>query len=185
MQAFYLTSQDQKLMIMKKILLTSVQVCIFIYFSTGQILYTDVNPDVVLNQLTLGSTSYMLDMNNDGITDYEITNSYSVVGDTTYSKSYVIADSSNEVAVDAMNLPLALTADTLIDNSLVYKSTELGVLKEITSVFGANFSFYGNWLEGNDRYLGVRFKDHGVKKYGWVLMEMDAKEATVITTIRS
>lgn len=169
---------------MKKMLLISAQFFIIIYVSFGQIIYTNINPDVVLNQVTPGTLTHSIDINNDGINDFEIQNSYSVIGDTTYSKCYVIADSGNEVAVDGQHFPLALTSDTLINNSFNYDSTNLNVLKQIKSQFGANFTFLGNWLEGNDRFLGVRFNDKGVKKYGWIEMQMDANQATVVTTLK-
>lgn len=172
---------------MKKLILIEFTLILFLTINTGvaQVIFTDVIPDAVLNQVVAGSVTYDLDMNNDDTMDYQIINSYAMVGDTIYSKTIAVPDSGNEVAADANKYPLALLQDTLIGSNLNYVSNGLGPLKQIKSAFGANPSFSGNWIDGNNRYLGVHFRDQGNMKYGWVKMQMDENQLTVATTIFS
>src|ERR1043165_4381529 len=101
-----------KLLIMKKFIL-QIFCCIPFYLpASAQVIFHDVNPDVTLNQVTPGQVSFMVDMTGSGDTDFQIINSYNVVGDSTFSQTTVVADSGNAVAVDSHDLPLALTADT-------------------------------------------------------------------------
>src|SRR5437763_4215259 len=99
-----------KLWIMKKILLLTLVFASGYIITNAQVIFTDINPDVTLNQVTQGETSLYLSMTNGTDTDFQIINSYTTVGDSTYSETIVIPDSGNAVATDALKNPLALTA---------------------------------------------------------------------------
>ncbi len=168
---------------MKKVVLIVGMLIIIFSNTKSQVIFTDVHPDKVLNQVTPGDISYYVDMTNDGDTDFQIINSYTTVGDSTYSQTMVLADSGNAVATDGQKNPLALTAGTLINGSYNWNSEDLRPLKKITSAFGINSSFAGLWIDATDRFLGVRFNDNDTMKYGWIEMIMNTNQVTVVTTI--
>lgn len=89
-------------------------------FAKAQVVYTDVNPDTIIHEFTPfppisnnagGSTSYDLDVNNDGIIDFRFLISgflYDYNTGSTYLEAYVYLDSCacdlrNEVVFDSLN----------------------------------------------------------------------------------
>ncbi len=162
--------------------------------ANAQIIYTDVNPDFVSS-----NGSYYLDLNNDGIVDFNLnasmSASYSYYPGQFWSSHYEISLSIqgigyNKVKNDLLQFPLALNAgDTIIpsisqlgNGQILYHHQH----SELFSIgpFGTNVSYSfdsiaGNWTNQNDRYLGLKINVGGNNYYGWARLVIDGYQVTL------
>ena len=91
-----------------------VTAIIFSVSANAQIVYTDVNPDVTYN--TNGGV-YALDLNNDGITDFDITFTTATISAGTNKYIRITPLGANKVGNDlSYPYPSALSLNTLIDS---------------------------------------------------------------------
>ncbi len=163
---------------MKKILLALI--CLLsIHVSNAQIIYTDVIPDTIVS---VTNSMYHLDLNNDGITDFDITYTYGqelsmhcdVLSQTLIS---IASLDSNAVLSDSTNLPLALTCPASIDSNAVgwsymtpldlYNYTEYCYGSDIT-VWQTGYSITGSFGLDSCKYVGLKFHFGGENYFGWV-----------------
>ncbi|MCA6363391.1 MAG: T9SS type A sorting domain-containing protein [Bacteroidetes bacterium] len=144
----------------------------------GQIVYTDINPDVSLN----GPSNYNLDMDNNGQPElqfffYSLVDSvssvsmiYQVVFDNTATlgnlfQSYIAfptplnnGDSISPAATDWR------------DSSYFQGAQYLAVYN---TYLNQSVSF-GNWLGSTDKYVGIRFNINNQPHYGWIRLTIGA-----------
>jgi len=157
----------------------------------AQVVYTDVNPDVVVNV----STPYALDFNNDGTSD--MTFAVSFLSGTFPYGSYTV-DYAGNVALfagsfvgngsTAFSYPAAaaLAAGVPVDNAAAWATGTSGVgimgydiLLEITAIGFSTVQAGGDWLGVNDQFVGARFQAGGNTHYGWVRCSVAADAATI------
>src|ERR1035438_6663121 len=109
---------------MKKVITKIVIMLAFVFMGlivNAQIVYTDIIPDTTI---MTNNAVYHLDLNNDGITDFDIkctTSTTTVVYCGVLTNTYITitAIDSNEVLSTSTNVPLALAINTLIDSNAV------------------------------------------------------------------
>ena len=171
-----------KKQLLKKLKTFIVTAMMFSASVNAQVIYTDVIPDRIIDTT---NSVYHLDLNNDGIIDYNINFTTGRMsgcrGGTQNSTAYYIKVTpldSNEVGTDATSpfYPKALLLDSLIDSAaFTWKNTSSQLLAEklwhcITFNF-RNFwvpYYVGNWNNASNKYLPLRLKMGSQVYYGWV-----------------
>ncbi len=163
---------------------------------TGQI-YTDINPDVVLNT---NGDSLAIDFNGDAIVDvtlamFEGTFSGSFAygtGSVSYTGTYVGAGA--EVGSGANAGWMSTTSGALANvaagaaigaaGSFSSSGAALGVVQGtyLGPPFATSYGPYsnGNFLGATDAYIGIQFDASGAAHYGWVRVDMSA-EGDILT----
>jgi hypothetical protein len=149
----------------------------------AQIIYTDLNPPIVIpNPIQFRSdydTSAYLDLNNDGIADFKFTASgqFRTFSDTfTYSYSTNASinvnglhkDSVNRVGVYTGLIPTSVPNSAWASNSVMLAKDELG--KVTTFESSRTFPIHtdtGNFYYVTNKYLPLKFKNNGNTYYGW------------------
>ncbi len=165
--------------------------------TSGQVIYTDIEPDVTL---TLGS-GYELDLNNDGEVDFKLkvstygtnwyraciapypfytTNQNAFAGyKTTFGNGLVLGYAS----AFSMGQSIDANADFKVLNDLLfsYNGNMYFVYAALLSTYAG--ATYGQWSGGAiDRYLALRITHMGsMTHYGWArcAVKEDAKELTI------
>lgn len=144
--------------------------------ASGQIQYTDVDPDEVLT-----GTRFMLDLNGDATVDYEISNDGEFSGATPGTTARVYTSNSSSIlgmnAGGNYNYPFALSEGAAIDGG------------ESTWITNSNYQTlnwmgcaYTNsqWCDGQvDKYLGLRITVGSDQHYGWVRMDIPADASSI------
>jgi hypothetical protein len=178
---------------------------IFSYFAVNaQIVYTNIK-DVTLTcnkkcahcyHYSLGKT-YPLDLNNDGLLDFNITAYREVTHYDGCSCDYChcLDDIMNRVSITALNdnsVIIGPSGTALISGSNISSLSEwsIGVLGNF-SLKSASVGCYditgqcvirteGDWPNSSDRYLGLRIISNGQTYYGWARLSVfvDKSEAS-------
>jgi hypothetical protein len=134
--------------------------------ATGQIQYTDVDPDE-----TITGATYNLDLDGDGTVDYVIHNDGGGA-----SAVRVYTDNSSSIlgsnAGGNYNYPYAISSGEPIDD---------GQAQWITAPVYQTLNWQGcaytnsNWCDGQvDKYLGLRITVGGGTHFGWVRLDVPA-----------
>lgn len=148
----------------------------FISVTNAQIIYTDVNPDSTVTRTTLGTNTYSLDINNDGIVDFNI-NALRTFGCGgmfhLYSKVSVKTLGSNQIAIkDTIgsgydNPALALNLND-IEQYQIWDTTG-----SANGILLSNAVCYkGVWSPATDKYLGIKLISGGNAYYGWIRLQV-------------
>ncbi len=175
-----------KKQLQKKISIFIITVMLFSASANAQIVYTDVNPDVTYN--TNGGV-YALDLNNDGITDFNITFTTSTINAGTNRYIRITPLGANKVGNDlSYPYPSALSLNTLIDSS---SFTWLGTANQhlISRIRfqppqgGAPvWQFRGNWNGASNKYIPLQLDLSSQKYYGWA--RLDAAANAISFTVK-
>jgi hypothetical protein len=157
----------------------------------AQIVYTDVIPDT---SLFSNGGIYHLDLNNDGIIDFNIKHTSSSIGPTTYCTGsrtnnyiYVTPSGINEVTGDSINFfTNDLAFNTIINDSTLTWKNDSNQLIE-SSFWNCTLSLphfwnqnnLGNWYNAVNGYLGLKLYAGGNIYYGWVRMNTHVSSFTI------
>lgn len=180
---------------MKKLLLKElsafiVTAMLFSASSNAQIVYTDVNPDTVFTcTLSLGnpcSTMYQLDLNNDGIVDFQLVKFYGTAPRQN-SDSYVSVTplGSNKFTSSTTNFGTfnLVCASALANGDSIQNNNWYGarLMLEQNLVNGLSFAFTcHHWNAVTDKYLGLKLIVGSNTYYGWVRLDV-AQNGTSFT----
>ena len=155
---------------MKKINILIVLV-LSVLISNAQIVYTDISPDfnVLLDNTTNTSTNlFPVDMNNDGIEDYNFAWNLSEG-----SLRITSTNPLNQMIIAGFNSVNGGSYLSIINTGNNISSTEnfssgipFPVIKD------SFFSNFQNFMNTNT-YIGVRFESSGQNYYGWILVQFD------------
>jgi len=150
----------------------------------AQVIYTDVNPDDVLGGAV--PTAYpdldrdSIDLNNDGVFDFRISLNISntnpdATGFDFYEKVDAIFDPLHN-AIWTYSLGYAPIASQLnCDDSVPQFLPFHGFSSAIFSFqFGASQA--NNWVNVQDRYLGLQFNIGGQTHYGWLRLDVNTMD---------
>ena len=136
--------------------------------AAGQIIYTDVEPDVII---AVGE-AFSIDFNVDGFENASIQNPEGLTG----GNAAIVFPSSGGAFVGltagAYQYPALLAAGDMIDGAAGY--TEVGARGDL-NYYGCAYS-NSQWCDTVvDGYLGVQFNDlfGGTTHFGWVRMDTD------------
>lgn len=163
-----------------------VTLMLFSVSTNAQIVYTDVNPDVTYNN---NGGVYALDLNNDGIIDFDIT-FYEVQIPNAINKFIRINPlGSNAVGNDLNSYPSALSLNTLIDSSSFqwlgsanqHLISRLLFIPPPTPPQPAFWILKGNWNGASNKYIPLQLDLSSQKIYGWLRLDAatDAASFTV------
>ncbi len=162
----------------------------FFPVAQAQVVYTDVNPDRTFNT---GGAVYHLDLNNDGINDFNIsytTQTKSTTHCGTHTNSYIriMPLNQNEVSGDDSNNVPAVESNVIINSTaFTWKDTTNEVLASQSwspckygcydlhfCVWVALPSYHGNWAGAVDKYIPLRLHAGSNTYYGWVRLDVAA-----------
>lgn len=159
------------------LILLTVLSCTKLY---GQIIYTDVNPDLTFNS---NGTAYHLDLNNDGINDFNI--SYSIVypgacSDIAQLNYYICITPvhNNSVGSSLSNpfFPLSLDSNSIIDKNMYWSKNPNQLLFSMTWYCQAEYWVgvaSGNWINTSNKFLPLKLRVNGNSYYGWLGIDID------------
>lgn len=153
----------------------------------AQIIYTDVNPDAVVD----ANNPFTVDMDANGVNDFEFTIQDINGGFTYYGGLVNVAYSGIGAGVAglnggimgsvssqaSMNIASALMSSNLVDSNGSFLSD--GVLAAsidvvATGLFSSAFTTYpGNFKGQTDKFIGVNFDINGNNHYGWVRLDVN------------
>ncbi|HRF76356.1 MAG TPA: T9SS type A sorting domain-containing protein [Chitinophagales bacterium] len=169
----------------------------------AEVVYTNVEPDVVLDEDDEG---FFLDFNDDLDSDVHFLNvsNYFEGYWTSGSINYVFPTAEQRIKIMALGnsiagslvtystyssgtihriFPYALEED-LIDNALQFQNAYNQTLnfRNIYYFFGTYSSYGGNWFpESIDHYLGIRFNDADeITHYGWIRCDVKDDGRTLV-----
>jgi Secretion system C-terminal sorting domain len=169
-----------KMQTIKKIVVFIIMLTCFLSNSKSQIVYTDVNPDSVING------SYNLDLNNDGVADFILTDTTWLVtqGRCGTATDYIFKITplhNDAVLSDTIYYPYALQANDSIaadlSSWLIAANQALAQLQwQCDRCGGAEDGHYcfrsfgtGHWVNlSGDRYIGLQLIKGSNTYYGWV-----------------
>lgn len=155
----------------------------------AQIVYQDINPDVVVN---IANPNYALDFNNDAIPDVgfgvaQISGSTSYSGfQFTYQGTYAgVSASGGGVqvtptgsATSTMSSNIApLNNGALISGAAMFSSGGIlaGDITITIPLLGQTYPYQlGEWLGVTDKFLGVKFTAGVNTHFGWVRLDVSA-----------
>jgi len=145
--------------------------------ATGEIVYTDVDPD----QTLANGEVFEVDFNDDGITDMFLgigtatgatTGGASVYFQAAFASGSGAGSFAGSVQVFGGNnfyFPEAYNAGVAIDETLEWQSpSAFGSMNYVTSVGGVPSASGGNFENQTEKYLAVRFTVGSGQHYGWV-----------------
>lgn len=138
----------------------------------GQIIYTDISPDSLVN---LDGGYYQLDLNNDGLFDFEFTQTITAATGTSGSYNVnavgISPLDSNAVAgstAGAYVYPFAMNPGDTVQSTLTWN---VGADQSMGSYFGSGYT-YGNWPGLSDKYVGLKINVEGALYYGWARLDV-------------
>ncbi len=153
----------------------------------SKIVYTDVNPDSVILKSEIDS--FKLDLNNDGITDFEFDRFHIVLCDDNFlgtwayeSNLYIKpASGNNSIMTSGSNFPLALDSSTAIAKDSLWATTSQVLLDGATYATGHCITtlptIHGYWLNVSDKYIGFKFIKANNTYYGWARLSSSYSRA--------
>jgi hypothetical protein len=151
----------------------------------AQINYTDVSPDAVISN----GDSLLLDVNGDGIDDFEffVINGYAGA----YSSLYVMrgfagAYNGNGIAgslTSSYSYPYALSNGDLVEAGDDFNTGTFQTLgwDYFTTSYAGTLATFGNirW-GGGDAYIGLKLDVNGATHLGWARLELDFGTGSII-----
>ena len=165
-----------KKQLLKKLSAFIVTAMLFSASTNAQIVYTDVNPDTTIN--TNGGV-YALDLNNDGITDFNITYNTTTIPQGTNKYIRITPLGANKVGNDlSYPYPSALSINTLIDSSSFswLSNANQSLISRIWFIpppRGGSplWQTRGNWNGASDKYVPLQLDVSSQKYYGWARLD--------------
>jgi hypothetical protein len=145
--------------------------------SSSSIVYTDVNPDLVVST---NGTTYNLDLDNDGIVDYKIsfTTPQASCGQWCQFCSGYRTNSFINITPEGSNKAesSALFPNTLIDGtSISWNNVSLGLASKswyCKGYYGWVYNTSGSWFGQLNKYLPLQIIVKAKVYYGWVRLDV-------------
>jgi hypothetical protein len=107
-----------------------------------------------------------LDINNDGIDDFEITQSINY--NFAYARVEIIPKNGNKIVLSSNNFVDTLNSNSLISNSSLY-SSNTSYLQDVNIVTNIGS---GNWKNNpSSKFIGLEFNTSSGIYYGWIRMK--------------
>lgn len=150
--------------------------------------------EVVVTKKTIQVTALnnvaTVDLNNDGVPDFNFTLSYAGYDHTFRASLLVTPLTGGEVVGTAGSrhpYASALMRGAKIGPSAHFSSTGHGITVERSAGFvsaSTIFSFFGKWKGvGSNRFLGVKFLINGKTHYGWIRLNLTIDPRIGVATI--
>ncbi len=181
-----------KKQLLKKISAFIISAMLFSVSANAQIVYTDVNPDILqfctatsLNSCFIEDS---IDINNDGIFDLKLEGAAYVTGQHSNPpprRGYIRVSPLHGSAAktDTSGKPLSMNLNDIIDSSGSWLTTAYQIL--ISSKYGPGSAPpSGNWLAGTDKYLGLKIVSGGQTNYCWVQLNITSTAFAASFTVK-
>jgi len=162
--------------------ITCIALFIVLIINSGinaQIIYTDINPDTVLDGSStppIFTAYYYLNLDNDITEDFRMGHCEAkfptAANITPISTGEILYDNS----ITTRNYALALNYGATIDNNSSTWINTISYLGYDHALQGVNLE--GNWVGVSDKYLGLRINLNGQWHYGWAKCDLDAQIGT-------
>ncbi len=152
--------------------------------ASAEIIYTDINPDSVMNAHWNYDT-LQLDLNQDDVTDYYLYASSWSIGTWINHHYYDIkcspANNNYMVTNPSSMFPLVLSNANTISSknnwgtysslaSAKFESDCCGNFTSLTNYYPVRSD--GNFIGVTDAYIGLKFEINGAFHYGWILVDV-------------
>lgn len=133
----------------------------------AEIVYTPINQNIPFD------TTYNLDLNNDGIVDFQIKN-HEEGNLGLKADLFMLALDPNNRAAGAAFAPSALAGGVAIGGDTAFPDHNVGKLAEWFFSFSSTLGprYWGNWRHATNRYLGLKFMINGEVHYGWARLSV-------------
>ena len=152
----------------------------------AQIVYTDVNPDQIHTCTSFPNctSSYSLDLNNDGTNDFTIFYYMATLGPSMGSIRLVVITplNGNAVSISSQH-PSALAMNSLVAYTSSWDTSANQTLRYVRKhqVHNSTDTSYGNWTTSDDKYLGLKLSVGTLEFYGWIRLTIDFSSTTLFT----
>ncbi|MFZ0321559.1 MAG: hypothetical protein WAL56_20710 [Candidatus Sulfotelmatobacter sp.] len=136
--------------------------------ASAEIVYTPVNQTIPFD------TTFNLDLNNDGIIDFQIKNHEVNVVRYRADLFMLPVAASNRAAGEEF-APSALPGGVTIGENTKFPKDGVGKLAEWFFSFSTTLGprYWGNWRHASNRYLGLKFVVNGEIHYGWARLSVN------------
>jgi hypothetical protein len=137
--------------------------------ASAEIVYTKVDQTIPFD------TTFYLDLNHDGIVDFQLKN-HETHGVALKADLFMLPASSNRAAGEE-KYPLALPPGVSIGPDTSFPKDGDGKLAEWFFSFSTPLGprYFGNWRHASNRYLGLKFIVNGEVHYGWARLTVDCQ----------
>ncbi|MEO8147115.1 MAG: T9SS type A sorting domain-containing protein [Bacteroidia bacterium] len=152
----------------------------YIKASQAQIVYTNVNPDLTFNG---NGAVYHLDLNNDGMKDFDITYSNSFAGpcgDIAQLNYYIRITPKrfNSIGGDSIISlqPLRLDSNSVIDKNLLWRRDPNQLLFSMSWLCQTEYWVgipNGYWINTAEKFLPLKLCMGGHTYYGWLGIDVE------------
>jgi len=138
--------------------------------ANAEIVYTNVNQTIPFD------TTFNLDLNNDGIVDFELKN-HETNRRALKADLFMIPVASSNRAAGEEKYPSALPGGVTIGPNTAFPKNGDGKLAEWFFSFSTTLGprYFGNWRHASNRYLGLKFMVNGEVHYGWARLTVDCQ----------
>lgn len=169
----------------------------------AQIVYTDVNPDTLLNH---HGETYALDLDNNGVVEFNLQSLDTAIVYSSYNMQtnlQIVGGAIGNIVAgasfisDTSSFPLAISQGDTIDGNDTFVSYPLGTsssfgvpiigllsnstIDTITgNTIAQSSTVYGNFTPNQEAFIGVKFDISGNNHYGWLRVEMSSDADTII-----
>jgi len=144
----------------------------------AEIVYTPTNQKIGVN------SSFNLDLNHDGITDFQIWNKYSFRNAIEAKLGVKPMLAANRIAGNS-EYAAALPGGVPIGGSVRFPQKGDGIMVWWFYSFSSTVccGSYGPWRNVKNRYLGLRFSVNGETHYGWARLNVSFPEPKITATL--
>lgn len=142
----------------------------------GQVIYHDFDPDILI----VAEDTFALDLNNDGIVDFNL-HTFVNAGAFTKAEVYVNSTQTNN-AVDASIGPLGYYYPRVLSNGdpIGQSNSWIAPIPYATFVIAyTTGNVYGNWSGTDNGYMAMRFAAGSNIHYGWLRMDVSVDGSTI------
>lgn len=135
--------------------------------ANAEIVYTPINQTIPFD------TTFNLDLNNDGVVDFQIKNHEEGYLGLKADLFMLAVDPNNRAAGEAF-APSALAGGVTIGGDTAFPDHNVGKLAEWFYSFSSTggIQYRGNWRHASNRYLGLKFVVNGEVHYGWARLSV-------------
>lgn len=173
-----------KKQLLKKFYAFIVTALLFTASANAQIVYTDVNPDIIDTCTAYYSYNYKvdsIDLNNDGIFDLKILVFAAPSGQQSNPPPHlgyarVSPLNGSAIKTDSSGYPLSMNMNDVIDTNGNWMTTADQTLI-FRSSHNAGGIVNGNWLSAADMYLGLKIISGIQNNYCWVRLNASVTAA--------
>lgn len=147
----------------------------------GKIVYTPAH------RVIGPKSSYRLDLNHDGITDFTLKNSVSCGTDMCFYDLFQKPAGDNRavgyIFGGQLLLESALTRGVRIGPGKGFPKGTGGLVEIVFSSGGQSTNVFGPWPNTKSRYLGLKLKIRGKAHYGWARFNVKVQRTAITATL--